>query len=722
MSLLAGYDVVIEISKNAFQRIIQSQVKINTISLSTSFALAIPISVSGINIRASLLVRNWNLILEPGTNRIMLVFSFNSSSIFSENPNLTIRNLNGLLTVKTSILLLPIPGKNYKGISLDSANASVSLQLSRDSQENIREAFAASSLSINLQQFLDTAQNESTNFIRKTFSAPTAFDNFFEVREGQDGSIAPLIFTRLPEIRCIDEESLGIFGTLLVNSQGGNPSLKTSTAITPGNDLSISFSPEVYRRLLFCPAAAKNFKNKLDGVEREYSKEEIREFTSTLMPKCCGGASGVPRGSEIITSLCDSFHDGFIRIDGTFTKSGICYSATGSFYQTLRLQLGMNAEGKQTIESIPIETPDPSIDVSVEWYCQVANFIISSIGLVAPLIGVISVIGVEELADFLGELNSKDQNRPFSSDPTSIPLPELEFKNVQITSEGLILDAIIKNITQPPPQVREIELNGGILNINTEVVNSGTYRYQGNLFCQSKNFPFTESLQQQIAFYQIITTGLSEPLTIEFSLEHYRGYFGSLANPFRLTDSVKLTDTVGEVLLRVDASFPAPLPGGSQLTDQTVRITYEIRGKVITLSNSPSDGNYFITLRVKVIDSSSFISEDTTSLRFKGNAVAIGGGYDAYIAECNEKLGKSLIDISGKIKVKPIPFPRGGDPSPDDLIRLVRFIDSVNLSGLPQAQIEQLLAQTRIRYGEVFDRAVFSPELLGSVLRNNRQF
>jgi hypothetical protein len=154
---------------------------------------------------------------------------------------------------------------------------------------------------------------------------------------------------------------------------------------------------------------------------------------------------------------------------------------------------------------------------------------------------------------------------------------------------------------------------------------------------------------------------------VEWWLEHIRGTWGYNQQP-QVTASVALDAGKHLTQIPVDVSFDAPPPRGPTLIDEPLPIPYEVKDRsVVVKSALLGGGNYSLSLRARVTDTSGASMETTTALSFHCEWVEIGGGYAEHVKECIERLRKWALHQ----RTIPRRVPHDGDPGPGDLVELI---------------------------------------------------
>jgi hypothetical protein len=734
MSLMAGFDLVTELSQDALLKLLKANGSMDGEPMSPPFDVELSLAIASLTANVHLLVNDVSLVLTAGTNQLTLVLEFDSGEVTNDGA-LLIQGLDGFINIDADVVLATIPqatlaglGYTLKILRVDFSGATPSLQLSPQAKQNIANGLATAGVSLSESDLEAEAGTALTNKVRSM--SPVDYGpavtlpgkgnqqvNGFLVKPGMDGSLNDSVlgavrYTTLDVAQFIGAQALGMFGTLLASTAGGNAAEKTSTAILPGMDISVSLSPDAFKHLNFCPGASRSMLDQVDADQKKSlfdTDDEVLQFQNSQMPGCCGPAGSLDAGGITMTNICCSLEQGDIRIEFDFKKSVPCADVTGSAYQKLKLSLNQNS-----IVSTVIENPAPTINADVTWYCQLAVYLLSIAGLQAALgtaIGAVINYVIGQIGDLVGNLLSKGKNKPQQVSPVPLgTFPNVTFLNIDVSEEGINLNGTMA-ITIPPPAPKSLALVVLHVTDDTPVeLSSGSYHYSGNpsLGCPAMDFPYTEYSQQHEAQFEPIPLNLASPYQLQYFVEFYRGFWGYNQEP-QLVSSVQLTGFSGSVTLIADTSFALPLEAGTQLMNQPVTVNYEISTRrvlkfvdqIITLSNVPKDGCYVVTLRAQATDADGVILEASKAYPFVGNYVDMGGGYQQFMANCLSNLKW----VSQRIRTTPQPVGVTGDPPPAGLNQ---FINEVNQSGLTDAQA--ILVQTRLRFGFAFDQAVMEQE------------
>lgn len=679
MSLLAGFDLVTEISNETITKLLENNLQIGGQSVSPPFELSLPVSGSGANGTAHIVVTDLTVDLNAD-DTITLTLPFDRGSVIVTSPlSLTVCPLSGSLTITAALQLVNAGGAN-KQISVNLGAATASINWSAAANNAI--AHDLSGTPITPATFTALAIQAITGYVH-AIPAPT-IPLAFRVVPGSDGSLSPTLQFEKLEVHCIananrSKQALGIFGILLVaNHANGNHTQKTATAITAAHDgVCISLSPAAFHTLVFCPAIASALGTSVNHL-----------------PPTCSVATGFNKSGVTITKIADSFANGHIDINGGVSKSGPCYDATGTFHGALTLSI----TGSTLKPHLAMDEPD--IDISIPWYCWLAAaFILGPIGI--AIAAVVSTVGDTVASSFAGEAiqNAIGSGLPGISVGA---LSGASFSTAAVTTEGLTLQGTVPLFVSHPFVAPAIHLAGSVTTSHSEVVSSGTFHTQVWCMPEAKDYPYTEYVQQQTGTYHLSGTLVSLPLTPHFTLSAP----GS---------EIPLTGNSGTVAIpNVNTHYPMPLATGGTAMVQTVHIGYSISGASVQLTNTPSEGDYAVYLNVSATDCDGNVVQDDTHhdlsdyvhVQFEGDHVDIGGGYVADVQHCGQLLQQMIQEISNRYKqYQNVPIWQQVDfPAPDQVIAYIRDLVATDLP-----QMDEILVASKLAHGNSFYRALFSP-------------
>jgi len=668
MSTMAGFDVIIEVAKQTALRLIQANVQIGGARLSPPFAIDIPITL-GTDSYAAVMVTGMSLDL-VGDRGVSLVLHFENTSIISKAPPLAITLLDGTVTIGATLQLVDFGGPNQKALAADLGAATAKIAFSDAAKSRI--AAGLSSLPLSVVQLTDIANAAMEAFVRaagqQIIPKPT-----FTVVGGATGSISQGHFERLV-LHNISGRSIGLFGMLLSDKPLGDPSQKGVSLIPQGQDLCVEIGQDAFHRLIFCPNLAGN------GP------------VSGLPPSC--GSGTFDHGGVTFTSFSDSFGSGQIDINGTFNKSGSCYDATGSVHATVTLSMAIVAN--KSVISAQVAVDDPFIDIDVPWYCTLLEIVVGPIGLL--LEDSIRSSAKSSVGDLQSALSSfTGGGLVFGAGGLS----GANFNRVSITTDAIVLTGTVA-VDVPLSQSPGLTIVGSVTTSDRKPLSNGVYVVPGG--CMEGNYPYFEVSQAQSGSFLAIATMLGKPLTLEWHLECWQGFFGYNSSP-KLVSAAILGGSNGTARLDgVTTSFPLPLPGGSSVI-LPVDVSYAATAHTIKLSNVPAEGNYGFILTVKATDPAGHVATAKTGVGFEGDAVTILGGYQQRLAECVRELLERLKRIRIDRRVDVPPWVPVNYPDPGELARLIRF-----LAAQATEETDQFLLQAKLAHGSSYQRALASRE------------
>ena len=669
---MAGFDVIVEVSKQTALRLMQANLQIGGVPLAPPFSLDIPIGI-GTDSHAAVIVSAVSLELQ-GDQGVKLILNFQNTSILSKAPALAITLLDGTVTIGATLQLADFGGR--KALAADLSTAAVQITFSDSAKSRI--AAGLSGLPINTVQLTTLATSAMESFVRATgqqvIPNPT-----FAVEPGKIGSISQGRFERLV-LHNVAGRSIGLFGMLLPDKPLGNPSQKSVSAIPQGQDLCVEVGQNAFHRLIFCPNLAGT------------------GSVASLPPPC--GSGTMEKGGVTFTSFSDSFGAGRIDINGHFEKSGTCYDATGSVHAAVTLSLS-NVAGKSVVAA-HVAVDDPFINVDVPWYCTLAEILLGPIGLL--LEDSIRSSAMSAAGDLQGAVSSLTSGGLVFGAGT---VPGVRFNQVAINTEAIVLAGTLA-VDLPIAQTPSLSILGSVTISDQKRILDGIHVVPDGIYvvpdgCMQGSYPYFENSQYQAGTFLAAATLMGRPLTLEWRLECWQGFWGYNSSP-KLVSAAILSGASGTAVLDgVTTSFPFPLPGGSSVI-QPVHVAYSATSNTIKLSNLPAEGNYGFILTVKATDPAGNVVTAKTGVGFEGNTVTILGGYQENLAKCIGELFERLKRISIDRRVFVPPWVPVNYPDPRELGEMIRF-----LAAQGTEETDHFVLQAKLAHGSSYLRALSSP-------------
>ncbi|HCG00866.1 MAG TPA: hypothetical protein DEV93_10030 [Chloroflexi bacterium] len=656
MSLMAGFDLVTEISNKAILGLIKSSMRLGGTLMNPPFEMNVG---AGLGV-AHVIVEDLQIDLNTD-DTMTLTFLFDNTTIALPAINQAVCPLDGIITIKAPISLIAARAPNQVMLAVDLSQAATTFSLSQSAMAQVTAAFgnlanavvagAATSLTAYIQG-LGVQRFERMTFVQ----VPNT-----------NGSLAPLQFAHL-EVHCIaaqsrDQQALGLFGILLSANQGrGDHHQKGATAIAPNHDLAVSLSPGAFHALAFCPRLAAFLGTSIAGL-----------------PTTCGGASSaaVPGGQGYSLSHCsDTFVNGSIRIDGSIDKSGFCYDAHGTFSANAVFSISAGS----VVSTVSVGQPSTSIDIP--WYCWLAaGLVLGPLGLV--IVGIADAIAQGLAHDIANGLISS-LGSGLSAGFGLGGFGSATFNSVAVTTEGLTIGGKIV-ISLPTPPSRSVRLVGSVTVSQATKVSSGTYHSD---FCPVGDWPYDEFSNEEAGTFNVEGTLMAPPFGLTWSI----------------SDGVTPQQLVGQqgtVTLSLPCKYPQPIASGGTTITQSVAVAWSKVGNSVVLTNRPQDGDYQCFLMVRVSDCAGHILAAAADVAFNGDTIVIGGGYQAAYAACIKALVDRLRhELVGTFGI-PLTIPPVNYPTPDQLQQFVRFLSLVGTQEAEAAVISTMLA-----HGTSFNRAI----------------
>jgi hypothetical protein len=679
-SLMADFDVVLEISKASVEKMIRTRLVINNQNVLPPFEFSIPITVLGQSGTVHFMVMDdtsIQLVDLTTDERAVIGIGFTDTSVIV--GNLIAAPLSGTVTISVKLRITSATETPPNALVADFADNSVTVNLDPASIAVLQAALAKVQppISLSTQQFYDLASGTIHSFFLPY--GPVALKSF-SIDPNQPGDITtPGIANGARYVSLvnhnINHKALGLFGILFFGlPPRGDVSLKTETAIPPGEDFAVSLSPDTFHAFIFCPAAMAKL-----------------QASSAQMPGSCGNGGGVPSHGATVTSLADSFDNGHINVDGSVQKSGFCYTASSPFHLELTLPVNNHLLNPQ------LSAPQIDVTVDIDWYCALASAVVG--GYIAGIIGaiagdvIIHLVGQVVLA--IRGITIPDLS--LSQVPGPKLVAKMTLESASIFKEGLVLGG---KLDIPPAFSGAIPQIGITWSVTTSEgpteIGTGTYHYGCTsvitcIDCPSKDFTYHEYGQSQAFTLQASAILLGTPMKWEWW--------------FQDTEKrIPLTSPSGVAKLKLIANYPLPLPSGTNVAE-SVTIGYMVDSDTVTSRRIIGGGNWVFGVYLRGTDPTGISLETFALVQIQHEVIDLGKCYDDYMKGCARNRYGRLI----RILTTPQEVPPEGNWNPEGIYSLIQ--DVAALGGVVQ---EEVLVQASLRFGPQI-LAVFSKGISGQV-------
>ncbi len=260
MSILAGYDVVIEYSNELLRDLVVANLCLSGTGSSLPFELSIPLRREKADVPAGFLrLRINDVQIGLQTSRpIIIQLSFDNAS--TKAPWVDLGGLDGRIEIPVYFpYILTKSGQAHIALDLSGIEPG-RITFSEGSQERAKSQLPEGKLSY--QGFEEIWQETLAAFIQRQ---PLLLIATGLTITATEGGLSPLRFYDIeaqgfgPAEK--SQQALGLFGTLVAaHSYDGTPSFKTTSALPVGGRLALSISAAVFRQLIFFDSVAEAMK------------------------------------------------------------------------------------------------------------------------------------------------------------------------------------------------------------------------------------------------------------------------------------------------------------------------------------------------------------------------------------------------------------------------------------------------------------------------------
>jgi hypothetical protein len=274
MTNLAGYDLVIQIAREAIRReVLNLPLEVGPTgevldTLVPPFSFAETLSLVGMGGRFHLIVRSLDVLSVSRTANLAIHLSFSDGSIVL--PGASVQMLGGDYRLTLPLIFTQPTSTNWNSeFAVNFAAANGILALDDDSQRRLNEALPPTMGHLALSAMNVAILNYFHNLGLRTVGFRFRIMPFFN-------SNTMMTLTAVPQIMWIDNDTLGIFGQHRRRATTGNPLSKTQGDLPPppftgfpGWAPVVSLlSPESFRRMIACPAVTAVARDHVAGAVR----------------------------------------------------------------------------------------------------------------------------------------------------------------------------------------------------------------------------------------------------------------------------------------------------------------------------------------------------------------------------------------------------------------------------------------------------------------------
>jgi hypothetical protein len=345
MSLLAGYDVVIEFSNELVRDLVATNLRLSGVEAGPPLEFSVPFKTeSGGESDDLLHIKVKTIEVDLQTSRPLLIQLF-FAGLWAETSTGANHALDGCIEVPVYFPYV-LTRNNEASISLDLSGIEPwGIVFSAATRERIEERLQGSGRTY--ARFESIGRETLAEFIQK--------QPLLLIRTGlnftsKEGDISPLRFYELEThgvgADARSRQALGLFGTLLVvDSYEGTSTFKTESAIPAGRRLAVSISEKIFQRFVFCDSIA-------DALNCAVSD----------LPTACG--SGGQRSQFNNDCLALRSIDARLN-DNSIVLSGVFRTDLGDiiFHSAISLQI-YNGDVVSTVRELALSSSCPSPDQS----------------------------------------------------------------------------------------------------------------------------------------------------------------------------------------------------------------------------------------------------------------------------------------------------------------------------------------------------------------------
>jgi hypothetical protein len=594
--------------------------------------------------------------LEVGTNGISISIPFDETAVFFKGQ--VISPLKGILEIDGTIDQFQKDMTNHLfDIGLIVPPAGVSIKW--DTGTSTQNALGA----------LSSADRASMEALIKTGVWAEISSNtpgaglLFNEDENKDGLLgkAGLRF-RSVTVQNIDAHTIGLFCMMILANDTPSSVVRTDPGLPGSLGAALSMSGPTFQQLIFCPGITESLVSKFDPTTQ--TPDQFAQLVHDKMPPACGTVDYVPlSGGLKLTNILARLENGYVQVNGTAIQGKTdvyCFRLVANFWT--HLLLSVKSDGTITASLVP-NPPNITTYIDVSWFCVILYFVAAFV--LSPIAGFLAVwilFTLDWLANILVPMLAPSLNLGLGQSE-QVGLAGFTLQKIDIFSDRLTLLGKVKVATPPTPTLspgRSVDLAVTDDQATNETeIGSGTYHFPGSKYCKAKDYPYTESTDEE------------------------------------------------QVTLTATPHF-MPQPGDliTSLGVQTTKVSYGLVDPKTLQLTGHGAFNYGVKVTVECDSDENFVATAEYIVGFTNHTIAMGGGFDDDMKKCG-MAARLAINL---LRTIPQAVPRGGDLTYGEVVQILR---EAALQGHPGAA-EGIATAVTVYGAKVIADILAPPENVGS--------
>ncbi len=451
-------------------------------------------------------------------------------------------------------------------------------------------------------------------------------------------------------------------------------------------------SGPTFQQLIFCPGITESLVSKFDPTTQ--TPDQFAQLVHDKMPPACGTVDYVPlSGGLKLTNILPTLENGYVQVSGTAIQGKTdvyCFRLVANFWT--HLFLSVKSDGTIVASMVP-NPPNITSYIDVSWFCIILYFVAAFV--LSPIAGFLAVwilFTLDWLANILVPILAPSLNLGLGQSE-QVGLAGFTLQKIDILSDRLTMLGKVKVATPPTPTLspgRSVDLavTDDETTNQTEIAN-GTYHFPGSKYCKAKDYPYTESTDEE----QVTLT----------ATPHFMGQ-----NPaFKWSvEGQPITAASGDLTVNVGAVIPQPGDLTLNLGVQTTKVSYVLVDPANLQLTGHGAFNYSVKVSVECDSDTNFAETAEYIAEFTNHTIAMGGGFDDDMNKC----GMASRLAIGLLRTIPQAVPRGGDLTYGEVVQILR---EAALQGHPGAA-EGIATAVSVYGAQVIADILTPPEKVGS--------